>query len=898
MSCMIFFSFAGSTIGVTLASKEITAEIKDGKNGKGINGNEAGNGDGSGYTAESIKVLGGMEAVRKRPAMYIGSTGEMGLHHLVYEVVDNSVDEALAGYADKIDVIVHLDNSVTVIDNGRGIPVDEMDLDGERVPACQVVMTKLHAGGKFDSSTYKVSGGLHGVGVSCVNALSDVFELEIWRDGFVWEQEYSCGEPTTKLKKAGTTKKRGTKVHFHPDPSIFTASEYNFDTLAQRLRELAFLNKGLIITLTDERSADAKTGEAKHSEFKYNGGIAEFIKHLNRGKNVLHDKPIYMEADRDGVVMEIALQYNDGYSDNVFSFANNINTVDGGTHLSGFRTSLTRTINFAGRQLGLFKNDNENLSGDDVREGLVAVISVKLPQPQFEGQTKGKLNSDISGIVQAFVNERLGAFFEQNSTVARKIINKAIEASRAREAARKARDLTRRKGALDSGGLPGKLADCSERQPERAELFLVEGESAGGTAKQGRDRKFQAILPLKGKILNVEKARYDKMLGHEEIRCMITALGTGIGKDDFDAAKLRYHKIVLMTDADVDGSHIRTLLLTFFFRHMQELIKRGNVFIAQPPLYGIKKGKSHQYIKNEREFVKVMVKRASDGIVIRYGEGAAKIEGSELSKFVTALNDYLGFYDKVVKRLRDDKVTDLLPRLDLSKKVDFEGAANNAPAKIRQLEQDLKAIGKERQFHSVASHFDEEHDMWEIVFVNAQGAEHRLNWELASSPEYKQMLQKYKVMEQLAPGLSAPYVIEFKTKEAAESAKETQEDLSDTEKAELEKAEKKAGAKATTRRTKADQEPVEKTNLRDLFDYVLNEGRKEFTVQRYKGLGEMSSEQLWETTMDPEKRTLLQVKLEDIAETETIFTTLMGEDVESRRKFIEENALDVKNLDI
>ncbi len=885
-------------IGVTLASKEITAEIKDGKNGKGINGNEAGNGDGSGYTAESIKVLGGMEAVRKRPAMYIGSTGEMGLHHLVYEVVDNSVDEALAGYADKIDVIVDLDNSITVIDNGRGIPVDEMDLDGERVPACQVVMTKLHAGGKFDSSTYKVSGGLHGVGVSCVNALSDVFELEIWRDGFVWEQEYSCGEPTTKLKKAGATKKRGTKVKFHADPSIFTATEYNFDTLAQRLRELAFLNKGLVITLTDERATDAKSGEPKHSEFKYNGGIAEFIKHLNRGKNVLHEKPIYMESERDNVVMEIALQYNDTYGDNVFSFANNINTVDGGTHMSGFRTSLTRTINAAAKQLGLFKNENENLSGDDVREGLVAVISVKLPQPQFEGQTKGKLNSDISGVVQAFVNERLGAFFEQNSTVARKIINKAIDASRAREAARKARDLTRRKGALDSGGLPGKLADCSERQPERAELFLVEGESAGGTAKQGRDRKFQAILPLKGKILNVEKARYDKMLGHEEIRCMITALGTGIGKDDFDAAKLRYHKIVLMTDADVDGSHIRTLLLTFFFRHMQELIKRGNVFIAQPPLYGIKKGKSHQYIKNEREFVKVMVKRASDGIVIRYGDGAAKIEGSDLSKFVTVLNDYLGFYDKVVKRLRDEKVTDLLPRLDLSKKADFEGAANDAPAKIRQLEKDLKGIAKERQFHSVASHFDEEHDMWEIVFVNAQGAEHRLNWELASTPEYKQMLNKYKQMEVLAPGLSAPYVIEFKTKEAAESAKETQEDLSDTEKAELEKAEKKAGAKATTRRTKADQEPVEKTNLRDLFDYVLNEGRKEFTVQRYKGLGEMSSEQLWETTMDPEKRTLLQVKLEDIAETETIFTTLMGEDVESRRKFIEENALDVKNLDI
>ncbi|MGH9503385.1 MAG: DNA gyrase subunit B, partial [Terriglobales bacterium] len=551
-----------------MATKEITPiDEAKAKNGKlaAVNG---GNGD---YNADSIKVLGGMEAVRKRPAMYIGSTGEMGLHHLVYEVVDNSVDEALAGYANNIEVTIHLDNSITVVDNGRGIPVDSMEIDGEKVPAAQVVMTKLHAGGKFDSSSYKVSGGLHGVGVSCVNALSEELDLEIWRDGFTWEQTYSKGEPTSKLKKTGAVKaKTGTRVHFVPDKTIFTATEYSFDTLAQRLRELAFLNKGLLITLTDERATEAKTGEAKSAEFKYNGGIAEFIKHLNRGKQVLHDKPIYMEAERSGVVMEIGLQYNDAYSESVFSFANNINTVDGGSHLSGFRMALTRTINYAGQQMGLFKDVKENLTGDDVREGLVAVISVKLPQPQFEGQTKGKLNSDIAGVVQAFVNERLGAYLEQNPTVGRKIINKAIEASRAREAARKARDLTRRKGALDGGGLPGKLADCSERQPERCELFLVEGESAGGTAKQGRDRRFQAILPLKGKILNVEKARYDKMLGHEEIRAMITALGTGIGKDDFDFAKLRYGKIILMTDADVDGSHIRTLLLTFFFRHMQE----------------------------------------------------------------------------------------------------------------------------------------------------------------------------------------------------------------------------------------------------------------------------------------------------------------------------------------
>ena len=614
-----------------MATKEINTPIVETKTKNGIvtpitAGNGGGNSD---YTADSIKVLGGMEAVRKRPAMYIGSTGDLGLHHLVYEVVDNSVDEALAGFATKIEVTIHIDNSITVIDDGRGIPVDDMVIDGEKVSAAQVVMTTLHAGGKFDSSTYKVSGGLHGVGVSCVNALSEELGLEIWRDGATWQQTYSKGEPTSKMAKAGATKKRGTKVHFLPDRSIFTGTvEYNYDTLAQRLRELAFLNKGLLITLTDERSTDAKSGEAKHTEFKYNGGIAEFIKHLNRGKQLLHDKPIYMEAERNGVAMEIGLQYNDGYSESVFSFANNINTVDGGTHLSGFRMALTRTINYAGQQMGLFKDVKENLTGDDVREGLVAVISVKLSQPQFEGQTKGKLNSDIAGVVQAFINERLGAFFEQNATVARKIINKAVDAARAREAARKARDLTRRKGALDSGGLPGKLADCSERDPNRCELFLVEGESAGGTAKQGRDRRFQAILPLKGKILNVEKARYDKMLAHEEIRAMITALGTGIAKDDFDPTKVRYGKIILMTDADVDGSHIRTLLLTFFFRHMQELIKRGNVFIAQPPLYSIKKGKSMQYIKDDDAFDKVTLKRGADGVTVRYGEGAAKLEGA------------------------------------------------------------------------------------------------------------------------------------------------------------------------------------------------------------------------------------------------------------------------------
>ena len=875
-----------------MASKETldntTLADSKAKNGKASNG---ANGD---YTAESIKVLGGMEAVRKRPAMYIGSTGEMGLHHLVYEVVDNSVDEALAGHADKIEVTIHIDNSITVVDNGRGIAVDSMDIDGEKVPAAQVVMTKLHAGGKFDSSSYKVSGGLHGVGVSCVNALSEELELEIWRDGFTWEQTYSKGEPTSKLKKAGAAKvKTGTKVHFLPDKTIFTTSEYNYDTLAQRLRELAFLNKGLIITLTDERTTDPKTGEPKHADFKYNGGITEFIKHLNRGKQVLHDKPIYMEAEKDGVVMEIGLQYNDGYSESVFSFANNINTVDGGTHLSGFRTALTRTINYAGQQMGLFKDVKENLTGDDVREGLVAVVSVKLPQPQFEGQTKGKLNSDIAGIVQAFVNEKLGAFFEQNTTVARKIINKAIDAARAREAARKARDLTRRKGALDGGGLPGKLADCSERQPERCELFLVEGESAGGTAKQGRDRRFQAILPLKGKILNVEKARYDKMLAHEEIRAMITALGTGIAKDDFDATKLRYGKIILMTDADVDGSHIRTLLLTFFFRHMQELIKRGNVFIAQPPLYGIKKGKNHQYIKDDRDFVKVMVKRAADGMVVRYGEGAAKLDGADLARFMTVLNEYLGVFDKVDKRLRNQSVTELLPRLDLLKRADFEGDKKSQPKKIEKLEKELGKLQKDQGFKSVEARFDEEHNLWEVHFVNSQGADHVINWELVSTPECRQLMSKYKQIEQY---LEPPFVVETVARVASPANGNGEEELNDTEREEVEKAQKKTPQAAAKRRSEV--EVVEKLNARDLFDYVLAEGKKDYVVQRYKGLGEMSAAQLWETTMDPERRTLLSVKLEDIAETETIFTTLMGEDVESRRKFIEENALDVKNLDI
>jgi DNA gyrase subunit B len=849
------------------------------------------------YTSENIKILEGLEAVRLRPAMYIGSTGEMGLHHLVYEVVDNSVDEALAGYAKKIDVIIHVDNSVTVIDDGRGIPVDMKTLaNGEKMPAVQVVLTMLHAGGKFDASTYKVSGGLHGVGVSCVNALSQEFNVEIWRDDHTWEMDFSCGDPVSELRQAGTTKKRGTKVHFLPDKTIFTVTEFNYDTLAQRLREMAFLNKGLEITLTDERTSDAKSGEARRAEFKYAGGIAEFVKHLNRGKQILHEKPIVMEAMRDGVEIDIAVQYNDSYSDTVFSFANNINTVDGGTHLSGFRTALTRTINAIGQSLGLFKDLKENLSGDDVREGLVAVISVKLPQPQFEGQTKGKLNSDIAGIVQAFVNERLGMYLEQNPPVAKKIINKAIEASRAREAARKARDLTRRKGALDGGGLPGKLADCSERNPDRCELYLVEGESAGGTAKQGRDRRFQAILPLKGKILNVEKARYDKMLGHEEIRAMITALGCGIGKEDFDATKIRYGKIILMTDADVDGSHIRTLLLTFFFRHMTDLIKRDNIYIAQPPLFKIKKGRFEQYIKDEREFDKVMVNRASEGMVVRHGEAASRIDGSELIRFMGTLKEYLDFVEKVDKRVRNEKLTELLARAELVHRADFASKAESeVPPKLVALYEQLTALKDEFQFKAVNPPAeDEEHHTWSISFTDAQGATRPIDWALASSPEFKQMMSKFILIKQY---LEPPFLIEYITKTAsAESAAEETE-VAEGESA-AETSEVQAEAKQARRTARLSREPVEKPTARELYAHIVETGKKDYSVQRYKGLGEMTSQQLWETTMDPERRTLLQVKLEDIAETEAIFTTLMGEDVEARRKFIEDNALDVKNLDI
>ncbi len=803
------------------------------------------------YDSSSIRVLEGLEAVRKRPAMYIGSTGELGLHHLVYEVVDNSVDEVLGGFASEISVEIHIDNSLTVTDNGRGIPVDIKEEFG--VSAAEIVMTKLHAGGKFDTNSYKVSGGLHGVGVSCVNALSESLTLEIWRNGFTHEQEFSKGIPLYPLRVSGKAgKKTGTKVTFRPDATIMTATEFNYDTLARRLREMAFLNKGLKIHLTDERP-----DPPKQAEFLYEGGIAEFIQHLNAGKQTLHQTPIYIEGSKETpnglLTMEIAFQYNDSYSETVLSFANNINTVDGGTHLSGFRSALTRTINAYGQSAGLFKDVKENLTGDDVREGLTAVVSVKIPQPQFEGQTKGKLNSDIQGVVTQFVNDNLGAFFEKNPTIAKRVVSKAIDAARAREAARKARDLTRRKGALDSGGLPGKLADCQEKNPELCELFLVEGESAGGTAKSGRDRKNQAILPLKGKILNVEKARYDKMLGHEEIRAMITAIGAGIGKDDFDPTKLRYHKIIIMTDADVDGSHIRTLLLTFFFRHMQELITRGHVFVAQPPLYKIKQGRSEIYIKDDKEFSTEILRRAMRNIRVEVGNNGAgpkTLDPGELQKFLLALEDLTALAPKLERRLRDARVVEMLldTSLKLDKRDDVTGSREDVPEGLAILKRRMEAVGLKPELS-----WEEEYSSHRLTYLDSTRAERHIGVELFQSPEYR----RFRVIARdISQSNHAPFTV----------------------------------ARGDAR----DEVP----DWRTLLETVKKEGMKDASVQRYKGLGEMNAEQLWETTMNSEQRTLLQVRLEDLIECEEIFSTLMGENVESRRKFIEDNALDVKHLDI
>ncbi|MDQ2920419.1 MAG: DNA topoisomerase (ATP-hydrolyzing) subunit B [Acidobacteriota bacterium] len=799
------------------------------------------------YTSSSIAVLEGREAVRKRPAMYIGSTGEMGLHHLVYEVVDNSIDEALAGYCDTVEVTIHLDDSITVVDNGRGIPVDEMKK--ERKSAAEVVMTKLHAGGKFDSNAYKVSGGLHGVGVSVVNFLSETLHLEIWRDGKTYEQDYDRGIAVERLEHTGKTKRRGTKITFKPDPQIFDQTVFSFDKLSERLREKAFLNKGIRITIKDEREEPEKS-----HEFYYKGGIAEFVKHLNKNKTTLHDKPLYFEKEGDALSIEVAIQYNDAYDEKVYSFANNINTVDGGSHLSGFRSAFTRTINAYAQSSGLAKNFKTSLTGDDVREGLVAVISVKLPQPQFEGQTKGKLNSDVKGAVESFLNERLTEYLEQNPTVARKIVGKSVDAARAREAARKAREIVR-KGALGGSMLPGKLADCQEKDPALSEIYIVEGDSAGGSAKQGRDRKNQAILPLKGKILNVEKARFDKMLGHSEIKALITALGTGIGKEDFDASKLRYHKIILMTDADVDGSHIRTLLLTFFYRQMAELIERGYVYIAQPPLFKVKRGKKEEYIKDESLMVRYLMRMATADMTVKSVGANQDIEGKELARSLEKLVDLKRYSEKAARRLGGDAhLLDTLLEAFAGKKgvLRKEGTTLRAVFQNSELMAKVEGVLAKAGFKTELSS-DEEHGLWEIETTTTSGLSLAIDWNFASFVEFQKAVELYMALED---NLAPPFITGTNGTSEALSTREA------------------------------------------LLEKVLAAAKKDLSIQRYKGLGEMNPEQLWETTMNPEKRTLLQVRIEDAVETGEIFTVLMGDAVEPRRKFIEDNALDVRNLDV
>ena len=698
-------------------------------------------------------------------------------------------------------------------------------------------MTKLHAGGKFDNDAYKVSGGLHGVGVSVVNALSEWLELEIWRKGSVYTQEYRRGKVETKFEETGHTDRRGTKIHFRPDDEIFDTMTFSFDTLSRRLRELAFLNKGLLITIEDERD------EKKH-KFHYTGGIVSFVEHLNKKKTALHDKVVYFSGMRDGIDLEIALQYNDSYQEQIFSFANNINTQEGGTHLSGLRASLTRSLNSYALANNLIKDLKENLSGDDVREGLVCVVSVKLPQPQFEGQTKTKLgNSEVKGIVETLVNEGFGAFLEQNPAIAKKIIGKAVDAARAREAARKARELVRRKSALDSTALPGKLADCQERSPELSEIFIVEGESAGGSAKQGRDRRTQAILPIKGKILNVEKARYDKMLSHQEITAMITVLGTGIGQEDFDIAKLRYHKIIIMTDADVDGSHIRTLLLTFFFRQMPELVERGHIYIAQPPLFKVKKGRSERYIKDESEMSEFLLKSAIEDISVRVGASKEGLTGRDLRKFFDQIMEINSVFNRVERHFRDRRVVNALLNTGVHVRNDL---ANDK--KMKALLKKISALG-----YTAKLELDLEHSVQRLLFKEGSSIERRIGYEEISGAEYQRLVHLHRASGDWD---EPPFTVV-------------------TEK----------GA-------------VELEDRQELLDHVLVLGKKEFQIQRYKGLGEMNPDQLWETTMDPAKRRLPQIQVQDMVGTDEIFSILMGEAVEPRRQFIQANALDVKNLDV
>ncbi|MDE0332513.1 MAG: DNA topoisomerase (ATP-hydrolyzing) subunit B [Nitrospinae bacterium] len=807
------------------------------------------------YKAKDIRILEGLEAVRKRPAMYIGSTGPSGLHHLVYEVVDNSVDEAMAGHCDKVSVVIDEEGSVRVSDNGRGIPVDRHPT--EKVSAAEVVLTKLHAGGKFENSAYKVSGGLHGVGVSCVNALSSWLVAEIRRDGYVYTIEFDRGIPKARLKRGRKAKNTGTTITFMPDEEIFETTEFSFDVLASRLRELAYLNSGLKIVLEDKRE------DEKKQEYFYKGGIVSFVEHLNRSRNAIHRKPIYIKGEREGNIVEVSIQYNDAYNETLLTFANNINTTDGGTHLVGFRSALTRTINRYAATSKLLKN-NPAPSGEDVREGLTAVLSVKLPDPQFEGQTKAKLgNSEMKGLVEQVMNENLANFFEENPTVARRIVDKAVQASQAREAARKARDLTRRKGALDSGSLPGKLADCSERDPSLCELYLVEGESAGGSAKQGRDRAFQAILPLKGKILNVEKARLDKMLNHEEIRTMITAIGTGIG-EDFDLAKLRYHKIVIMTDADVDGSHIRTLLLTFFYRHMPELITGQHLYIAQPPLYKVKKGKAEMYLKDDQSFEDYIISSAVKDVEI-HGEANGTPatatngnfpKGEKLRKLMLLISEAEAAVQRFARRGMDPRVIRLL-----ADEPGLEAAHLKDRKRLDEIEEMVKR--EFREYHapdgepSVTTRTEEDGKTLRGLTVRSRMSDRdlttRVDAGLFESAGFKKLRRS---TDMLAAFGKPPYVI------------------------------------------KSGDAELSVTRAGEILDQFRSLGQKGVSVQRYKGLGEMNPDQLWETTMDPQRRTFRKVVVSDAFEANDIFSTLMGDAVEPRREHIERHATEVQNLDV
>ncbi len=792
------------------------------------------------YTAENIKVLDGLEAVRVRPAMYIGSTGSSGLHHLVYEVVDNSVDEAMAGFCDKIEVVIHFDNSVTVNDNGRGIPIDLHKEEGKS--AAEVVMTTLHAGGKFDKDSYKVSGGLHGVGVSVVNALASKLELEILRGGLIFFQKYEFGKPVTELKKLGKTNKRGTKITFWPDDEIFETTEFNYNILARRLKELAFLNQGLSISLADERSDKKET-------FFYKGGIVEFVKYLVGTKEKVHSKPIYIDAKKEDYEIEIAFQYVNSYDETLLSFVNNINTVEGGTHLSGFKSGITRTINNFAQSNNLKKDFKDGFSGDDVREGLVAVISLRIRDPQFEGQTKAKLgNSDVKGIVESFVNEKLTEYFEENIGAAKDIVNKALLAAKAREASRKAKDLVRKSNLLESTTLPGKLADCQSRNPEDSELYIVEGDSAGGSAKQGRDRRFQAILPLKGKILNVEKASTNKMLENEEIKTIIAALGVGIAQDSFDMEKLRYHKIIIMTDADVDGSHIRTLIMTFFFRQMKAVIENGTLYLAQPPLFLVRKGQSKIYLKNEKELENYLMSRIGEDVVFSWGKDKEKsLKGSGVIKFVKLLHKKNLLVDNLERRG--------MPRLLTEKLIELI-TDENTLKNLKQTESIGKYLKENHFCLDYSIRFDDEYSVHVLDIeyeLNGVKMTKSLNWEFLTGPEFAEVNE---VEEKLKEYPASPFCFQI-----------GKDDF---------------------------REENEREMLAQLFERV----KKGLSIQRYKGLGEMNPDQLWETTMDPKNRVLLKVNINDFHESEEIFDTLMGNDSNKRKEFILLNALNVKNLDI